>query len=91
MNNIQKELKNEDGSIETLVISSNDNESLNLRGNYKLANSHIKKESKLAEKFKGSILGSDIGVKSGGFSNVAILAAVIALAAIAIMYFVWRF
>ena len=51
----------------------------------------MKKESKLARKFKGSILGADIGVKSGGFSNVAILASVIAVGVILIMYFMWRF
>ena len=48
-------------------------------------------DAELVEKFKGSILGSDIGVKSSGFTNVAILATVIAIAAIAIMYFMWRF
>ena len=50
-----------------------------------------KKVSKLAEKFKGSILGADIGVKSGGFSTIAILATVIALAVLAALYFIWRF
>ena len=46
---------------------------------------------KLVQKFKGSILGADIGIKSGGFSNVAILATIIAIGAICIMYFSWRF
>lgn len=91
MNNMSKKIKNSDGTEETLVINSTDDYKLKLDKNYKLANHVSKKESKLAKKFKGSILGADIGVKSGGFSNVAILALVIAVAAIAIMYFVWRF
>ena len=55
-------------------------------------NNHTeKKKSRLAERFKGSILGTDIGVKSSGFSTVAILATVIALAVVIGMYFLWRF
>lgn len=91
MNSMSKSFKNEDGSEETLLINSDDNYTLKLDKSYKLANHTEKKENKLVKKFKGSILGADIGVKSGGFSNVAILALVIALAAIAIMYFMWRF
>ena len=91
MNNMSKSFKNHDGSEETLMINSSDNYSLRLDKNYKLANHTMKKESKLARKFKGSILGADIGVKSGGFSNVAILASVIAVGVILIMYFMWRF
>lgn len=91
MNNMSKSFKNDDGSEETLMINSSDNYSLKLDKNYKLANHSMKKENRLARKFKGSILGADIGVKSGGFSNVAILASVIALGVILIMYFMWRF
>lgn len=91
MNNMSKSFKNDDGSEETLMINSSDNYSLRLDKNYKLANHTMKKESKLVRKFKGSILGADIGVKSGGFSNVAILASVIAVGVILIMYFMWRF
>ena len=91
MNNIEKSFKNADGSEETLLISSNDDLELSLKGSYKLANHGEKKESMLSKKFKNSILGAEIGVKSGGFSHVAILATVIALSVIAIMYFMWRF
>ena len=84
---INKELKNDDGTMETLEISSNDNKTLDLKGTYVLANHSSKKRSK----FKDSILGSDIGVKSSGFTNVAILASVIAIATILVMYFIWRF
>ena len=89
MNNISKSYENSEGVKETLIANSTDNYTLNLKGKYKLANHNEKKESKLAKKFKGSILGTDIGVKSAGFTNIAILATVIALAAVAILYFLW--
>lgn len=91
MNNIQRDIKNEDGTEETIVMTSNDNHVLNMNQTYKLVNHTQKKENKLVQKFKGSILGADIGVKSGGFSNVAILATIIAVGALCIMYFLWRF
>lgn len=91
MNNLSKKYVNDDGVEETVVADSNDNYEVKLDGNYTLSNHKTKKESRLAKKFKGSILGADIGVKSSGFSSVAILATVIALAAAIIMYFIWRF
>lgn len=89
MNNYQKDIKNEDGTEETIIITSNDAHTIDLSKKYKLANQ--KKESKLASKFKNSILGSDIGFKSAGFSNIAILATIIAIGTLSIMYFLWRF
>ena len=89
MNNYQKDIKNEDGTEETIIITSSDTHTIDLSKTYKLANQ--KKESKLARKFKNSILGTDIGFKSAGFSNIAILATIIAIGAISIMYFLWRF
>lgn len=91
MNNMSRSFKNEDGTEETLVIESNDNYNLGMHQTYRLANKTEEKQSKLAKKFKGSILGSEIGVKSGGFTSVAILSTVIAVGAILIMYFLWRF
>lgn len=91
MNNYQKDIKNEDGTSETIVITSQDNYTLNMNKTYKLANHKEKKENILVKKFKGSILGADIGVTSSGFSNIAILATIIAVGAICIMYFLWRF
>ena len=89
MNNISKSYENSEGLKETLIASSTDNYTINLKGKYKLANHNQKKESKLAKKFKGSILGTDIGIKSAGFTNIAILAVVLTIAAIAILYFLW--
>ena len=91
MNNYQRDIKNEDGTEETLVITSNDTRTLDLTKTYKLANHTQKKENKLVNKFKNSIFGSDIGVKSGGFSNIAILATIIAIGTLCVMYFLWRF
>lgn len=87
----QRNFKNEDGTEETIVISSGDNYDVNLKGKYKLANYNQKKENKLIKKFKGTILGADIGVKSGGFSNIAILASLIAVSTLIVMYLLWRF
>ena len=89
--NFERDIKNEDGTEETIVISSSDNRVLNLNQTYKLANHREKKESKLASKFKNSLLGADIGIKSSGFSNVAILATIIALGTAFVMYLLWRF
>lgn len=89
--NFERDIKNDDGTEETIIISSNDNRVLKLNQTYKLANQTKKKENKLMKKFKNSILGADIGVKSNGFSNVAILATIIALGSIFVMYLLWRF
>ena len=92
MNNIQTNLKNEDGSIETLLISSNDNYKINLntQHSYKLANHTRKKESKLTNAFKNSILGTDIGINSEGFSHVAVLSTIVAVGAFCIMYLFFK-
>ena len=90
MNNLSKSFVNEEGENETLVASSDDNYQVKL-GNYTISNHQTKKESRLARKFKGTIFGSDIGIRSKGFSNIAILATVIALAVLALLYFSWRF
>ena len=91
MNNLSKNITDEEGKTETIVASSNDNYTVKLDNNYVLSNHKEKKESKLAKKFKGSILGSDIGVKSSGFSSIAALATVISIAVLAVLYFIWRF
>jgi len=85
-----KEMLNDDGTKSTLVITSNDDKSLIMTDTYVLANHKKRKESPLVKKFKGSVLGADIGFKSSGFTNVAILAVVLALSALVAMYFMWR-
>ena len=91
MNSFQKDFKNEDGTEETIVITSNDNYNLGMNKTYKLANNNQRKENKLVKAFKNSIFGADIGIRSSGFSNIAILATIIAVATLCIMYFLWRF
>lgn len=91
MNNISKEILNDDGTSSTVVASSSDNYKLNLDKKYVLVNRTPKKESKINKKMKNSLLGADIGIKSKGFSSVAILATVVTLAAFIIIYFMWRF
>lgn len=91
MNNISKDFVNDDGTNETMIASSNDEYKLNMDKKYVLANRKQKKVSKLSKRFKNSILGTDIGIKSKGFSSIAILATVIALAVLAVIYFMWRF
>ena len=44
MNNFQRDLKNDDGTEETVVITSNDNYTLNMNKTYKIANHTQKKE-----------------------------------------------
>lgn len=85
-----KEILNDDGTRSTVMIESNDDKTLIMRDTYVLANHNKKKENVLVQKFKGSILGTDIGIKSGGFTNVAILAAVLAVSALLAMFFMWR-
>lgn len=91
MNNYRKDIQNDDGTEETIIITSNDNHMLNMNKTYKLANHTQKKENALVKKFKGSILGADVGFKSRGFSNIAILATIIAVGTLCVMYFLWRF
>ena len=91
MNNFERNIQNDDGTSETIVITSSDAHMLNMNKTYKLANHKEKKENILVRKFKGSILGADIGISSSGFSNIAILATIIAIGALCVMYFFWRF
>lgn len=92
MNNLIGELKNADGSSETLQITSNDNYTnpLDINKTYKLANNLYKKENKFVSKFKNSIFGTEIGVKAEGFTNITILATIIAICALLVMYILWK-
>lgn len=91
MNNITKKFKNEEGIEETMIISSTDDLKVSLNGRYQLANKMKNSNNKLTDKFKNSILGSDIGIRSKGFGSVAILSTIIAVLVLVAMYFMWRF
>ena len=82
---ITKQIKNNDGSIETIEISSNDNYELNMNKKYKIANNYTK-ESKL----KNSILGFEIGVKNNLFINLLLTSLVIVLISTVIMFYNYR-
>jgi len=90
VNNFEREINNEDGSIDTLFISSKDNYTLNMPKTYILANHIQRKENKLVSAYKNSILGAEIGVKAEGFSNIAILATIIAIGVFCTMYLFFR-
>ena len=91
VNTIEKDLKNGDGSIDTFVISSNDNVyPLDANNTYKLANYNNKTENALLRMYKNSIFGTEIGVKAEGFSNIAILATILAVFGFIVMYISWR-
>lgn len=89
--NLERNIQNADGTIDTLIISSNDNNSpLDTNKTYKLANYTSKKVNKLTTMYKNSILGSDIGINSKGFTHIAILSSIIAIASISILYILFR-
>ena len=87
MFNIQKNMKINNGNIETISITSNDNyKTLDLKENYILINETKNKENKIEKIFKNSILTTDIGIKTESFSKIVILATMIAIIGIYITY-----
>ncbi len=89
-NNINKEIQ-DNGEKSTVIISSNDDKKVNLNGNYTLANNPNKKTSRFVEKYRSSLLGRDIGMKSSGFASTTIFASIISIAVLLVLYFLWRF
>ena len=84
---MQKELRNSDGTIDMLVITSDDNYQVKLDKNYTLVGYA---GNKMYDKFKNSILGADIGVKSNGFVSTILLSTLLAISVLVIMYFSFR-
>ena len=89
-NNIKEEFVDEKGNKSEIIITSSDNENINLKSNYKLQrpesnNKYMQKGAKA----KG-VLTSDIGIKSQGFAPIFTLALIIALGAIIIAFILWR-
>ena len=73
-----------------LEITSNDSFKLNMPTSYKLVKPAVNKADKIANGFKNSILGRDIGINSEGFSYIAILSTILAIGTIIAMYIFWR-
>ncbi len=89
-NNIKEDFIDEKGNKSEIIITSEDDEAINLKSNYKLQrpesqNKYLKKGAKA----KG-ILTSDIGIKSEGFAPIFTLALIIAIGAIVVAFIFWR-
>ena len=91
MNYLKGEINNPNGSIDIVIIESNNTKSpLNKMNKYKLANYSQKKENKVINTFKNSIIGTEIGIKAEGFTNIAILATILAVGIFCAMYVIFR-
>ena len=89
-NNITRDFVDEKGNKSEMILTSNDNERINLKPNYKLQrpesnNKFMRKGAKAK-----SIFTSDIGVKSEGFAPIVTLSLIIVIGAIAIAFIMWR-
>ncbi len=89
-NSITKDFVDEKGQSASMVITSNSEEKVDLKPNYKLqrpdsVNKYMKKGAK-----PKSIFTSDIGVKSEGFAPIFTLALIIAIGTLAIALLMWR-
>lgn len=89
-NSVTQNFIDEKGQQSELIITSNTDEKIILKGNYRLQkpesnNKYMKKGAK-----GKSIFTSDIGVKSEGFAPIFTLALIIALGVAAIAFIVWR-
>ena len=84
-NIISKEIKNRDGSIDQIIISSIGNDRPNINKNYKIAN-HFKKNNF----FNTTILSSEIGIKDKMFQYVFSLSLIIVIISIVIMFYNYR-
>lgn len=89
-NNITRDFVDEKGNKSEIILTSNDNEQINLKPNYILQrpesnNKFMKKGAKAK-----SIFTSDIGVKSEGFAPIVTLALIIVIGVIAIAFIMWR-
>ena len=89
-NNITRDFVDEKGNNSELILTSNDNEKINLKPNYKLQRPESNnKFMRKGAKAKG-IFTSDIGVKSEGFAPVITLALIIVIGIAAIAFIMWR-
>lgn len=89
-NNIKEDFVDEKGNKAEIIITSTDNEKVELNKNYKLQRpTSDNKYMRKGAKGKGAFT-SDIGIKSEGFAPIFTLALIIALGAIIIAYIFWR-
>lgn len=89
-NSVTQNFVDEKGHKSEMIITSNTDERVILKGNYKLQrpesnNKYMKKGAKGKNAFT-----SDIGVKSEGFAPIFTLALIIALGTALIAFIMWR-
>lgn len=82
---INKTIVNNNGAIDKIIAVSNDKYDMSIGKNYKLV-----KIAKRKNTFNDTILGTDIGVHSKGFMNIAIISTLIAVGVIIFMYLGFR-
>ena len=87
MKTLSKEIKNRDGSVDTIMISSDDNYKVNLSNKYVLVGYA---GNKYVDSFKNSILGMNIGINSYGFVKTTLIALLLVVAMIVGMYLSFR-
>jgi len=80
-------MKNRDGSVDKLIITSDDHYSVDLGKKYVLVGY---KGNKHIDNFKNSIFGMDIGINSHGFVSVSIISLLLAIIMIVGMYLSFR-
>lgn len=91
MYNIERDIRNNDGTIDKILITSKDNyQSLETTKTYKLVKNIDKKENKIINLFKNSILGREVGINTIGFSKITIFATIISIGTIFLMYILWK-
>ena len=89
-NSVTQNFVDEKGHKSEMIITSNTDEKVILKGNYKLQrpesnNKYMKKGAKGKNAFT-----SDIGIKSEGFAPIFTLSLIIAIGVIAIAFILWR-
>ena len=89
-NSVTQDFVDEKGHKSEMIITSNTDEKVVLKGNYKLQrpesnNKYMKKGAKGKNAFT-----SDIGVKSEGFAPIVTLSLIIVLGLMLIAFIMWR-
>ena len=84
---MNKEIKNRDGSVDTIYIGSNDQYSVNMDRKYKLVKYN---RNSISDRFRNSILGMDIGINNSGFVSITIISLLLAILSLGIMYYSFR-
>ena len=89
-NSVTQDFVDEKGNKSELIITSDNDKTVNLKPNYKLQRpDSTNKYMKKGVKGKGTFT-SDIGIKSEGFAPIFTLALIISLGAALIAFLMWR-